>query len=357
MARHHTSPLLHSPKEVQDMIFKEVLLLDLSSLAPLASVNTALRYGIQSTIKRLFPSQRIHCYPKPKFGTLLALGLKDCEIIDILEDLDHEEGHRRYRTVLYSSWKRVAWCWELGFYDWQLNALDVAITRGSQSLTDYFIGFYGVSERNVVTAIEANHQALARHLEETALRRGVNLSSWRLEFTREAVKYQKLIASVENLRNLHQPEIRTLDYIRISYINPGTDRTTQPKAASPTPLEAETVATFWRDTLLGLPEVPCRVYVAMVQKLARRIYESYWPHSELPQTLDEYPFLLVTIDVLAERFPGCFTREKFPDELLSLVKSLKINSLTLDQKGCRALLMRQPMCIGRNPGFWATPRK
>ncbi|PCD22262.1 hypothetical protein AU210_016052 [Fusarium oxysporum f. sp. radicis-cucumerinum] len=357
MAGHHTSPLLHLPKELQDMIFKQLLLLDLPSLVPLARVNITLRCGIQSTIKRLFPSQQTHCYPKPKFGTLLALGLKDCEIIDVLEDLDHEEGHRRYRTVLYSSWKRVAWCWELGFYDLQLNALDVSIIRGSHSLADYFIGFYGVSERNVVTAIEANHPALAKHLEVKALRKGVNLSSWRLEFTREAVKYQKLIASVENLQNLHQPEIRTLDYIRISYIDPGTDRTTQPKAASPTPLGVETIASFWRDTLLGLPEVPCRVYVAMVQKLARRIYESYWPHLELPQTLDECPFLLVSIDVLAERFPGCFTRDKFPDEILSLVKSLKINSLTLDQKGCRALLMRQPMCMGRNQAFWATPRK
>uniref|UniRef100_A0A0D2YCZ2 F-box domain-containing protein n=1 Tax=Fusarium oxysporum (strain Fo5176) TaxID=660025 RepID=A0A0D2YCZ2_FUSOF len=294
MARHHTSPLLHLPKEVQDMIFKEVLLLDLSSLVPLGRVNTTLRCGIQSTIKRLFPSQRTHCYPKPKFGTLLALGLKDCEIIDVLEDLDHEEGHRRYRTVLYSSWKRVAWCWELGFYDRQLNALDVSIIRGSHSLTDYFIGFYGVSERNVVTAIEADHRALAKHLEEKALQKGVNFSSWRLEFTREAAKYQKLIASVENLQNLHQPELRTSDYTRISYINPGTDRTTQLRAAS-TPLKVETVASFWRDTLVGLPEVTCRV--------------------------------------------------------------VKTNSLTLDQKGCRALLMRQPMCMGRNPALWATPRK
>ncbi|KAF5250223.1 hypothetical protein FANTH_4548 [Fusarium anthophilum] len=356
MAEYHTSLLLYLPKEVQDMIFEEILLLDLSSLAPLASVNTALRYGVQSTIKRLFPSQRPHCYPKPKFGTLLALGLKDCEIIDVLEDLDHEKEHFRYRTVLYSSWKRVAWCWELGFYAWHLNALDVSIIRGSHSLTDYFIGFYGVSERNVVTAIESNHQALAKHLEEEALRKGVNLSSWRLKFTREAVKYQKLIASDEDLQSLHQPEICTSHYTRIGYINPGTDRTTQPGAAS-TQLKVKTVASFWRDTLLGLSEVTCRVYIGKVQMLSRGIYESYCPHSELSQILDEYPFLLVTIDVLAERFPGCFTKSEFPEKILSLVKSLKINSLTLDQKGCRALLMRQPMCLGRNPDLWTAPRQ
>ncbi|KAI3567832.1 hypothetical protein IWW34DRAFT_796800 [Fusarium oxysporum f. sp. albedinis] len=356
MARHHTSLLLHFPEEVQDMIFRAVLLLDWSSLAALARVNTALRYGIQSTVKRLFPFSRTHYYPKPKFGTLLALALKDCEIIDLLEDLDHEEGHHHYPAVLYSSWKHVAWCWELGFYDRQLNALDVSITLGSNSLTDYFIGFYDISEINVITAIEANHPALAKHLEEKALRKGVNLSSWRLKFTREAVKCQKLIASVENLQKLHQPEIRTSHYTRISYINPSTDRTTQLRAAS-TPLKVETVASFWRDTLVGLPEVTCRVYVGKVQMLAIRIHESYWPHSMLSQILDEYPFFLLTIDVLAERFPGYFTGDKFPDEMLSLVKSLKTNSLTLDQKGCRALLMRQPMCLGRNPGFWATPRK
>ncbi|EXM12364.1 hypothetical protein FOTG_19134 [Fusarium oxysporum f. sp. vasinfectum 25433] len=70
----------------------------------------------------------------------------------------------------------------------------------------------------------------------------------------------------------------------------------------------------------------------------------------------KYPFFLLTIDVLAERFPAYFTGDKFPDEMLSLVKSLKMYSLTLDQKGCRALLMRQPMRMGRNPALWATPR-
>ncbi|EXK78026.1 hypothetical protein FOQG_17274 [Fusarium oxysporum f. sp. raphani 54005] len=250
MPRHYVRPLLHSPPEVQDMIFREVLLLDFSSIVSLASVNTPLLYAIQSLIKHLFPARKNHCHPQPKFGALLTLGLKDYEIIDVLRGVQPEKEHIRYNTVFSLSWKRAAWCLGLGFYDRQLNDLDFSIIRGSHSLTDYFISIYGVFERNIVTAIEANHQALAKHLEETALRRGVNLSSWRLEFTHEAVKYQKLIA-----------------------------------------------------------------------------------------------------------FPDSFTGGKFPDRILSLVKSLKMNSLTLDQKGCRALLMRQPMCTGRNPAFWATPRK
>ncbi|RYC77750.1 hypothetical protein BFJ63_vAg19376 [Fusarium oxysporum f. sp. narcissi] len=339
------------------MIFKEVLLLDLFSLVSLASVNTLLRFAIQSLIKHLFPARKSQCYPQPKFGALLGLGLKDYEIIDVLRGVQPEKEHIRYNTVFSLSWKRVAWCWELGFYEWQLNALNVSIIRGSHSLTDYFTNIYGVCERNIVTAIEANHQALAKHLEEKALRRGVNLSSWRLEFTHEAVKYQKLIASVEYLPHLHQPTISTSEYTHISHTNPGINRTTQPRAALSIRPAVETVASTCRDTLLGLPEIADEFYVAMVQMLARRIYESYWPHSELSQTLDEYPFLLLTIDALADRFPDYFTGDKFPDRILSLVKSLKTNSLTLDQKGCRALLMRQPMCIGRNPAFWAAPRK
>ncbi|KAI8416373.1 hypothetical protein FOFC_02682 [Fusarium oxysporum] len=201
--------------------FREALLLDLSSLVSLASVNTLLLFAIQSLIKHLFLARKNHCHPQPKFGALLALGLKDYEIIDVLRGVQPEKEHIRYNTVFSSSWERVAWCWELGFYGWQLNALDVAIIQGIQSPTDYFISIYGVCERNIVTAIEANHQALAKHLEETALRRGVNLSSWRLEFTHEAVKYQKLIASVEYLPHLHQPTIGTSEYTHISHTNPG----------------------------------------------------------------------------------------------------------------------------------------
>ncbi|RYC79580.1 hypothetical protein BFJ63_vAg17536 [Fusarium oxysporum f. sp. narcissi] len=351
MPRHHISSLLHSPPEVQDMILREVLLLDLFSLVSLASVNTLLRFAIQSMIKHLFPARKTHCYPQPGFGALLALALKDDEIIDVLRVVQPEKEHIRYNTVISLSWKRVAWCWELGFYEWQLNPLDVSIIRGSHSLTNYFINIYGVSERNIVTAIEANHQALAKHLEETALRRGVNLSSWRLEFTHEAVKYQKFIASVEYLPHLHQPTIGTSEYTHISHTNAGINRATQPRAALSRRPAVETVASIWRDTLLGLPEIPGESHVAMVQILARRIYQSYWPHSELSQTLGEYPFLLLTIDASADRFPDSFTGGKFPDRNLSLVKSPKTNSLTLVQRACHALLMRQPMCTGRNPAF------
>ncbi|KAI8396317.1 hypothetical protein FOFC_20864 [Fusarium oxysporum] len=221
MPRHYIKPLLHSPPEVQDMIFREVLLLDLSSLVSPASVNTPLLFAIQSLIKHLFPARKNHYHPQPKFGALLALGLKDYEIIDVLRGVQPEKEHIRYNTVFSLSWKRAAWCLGLGFYDRQLNALDFSIIRGSHSLTDYFISIYGVCESNIVTAIEANHQALAKHLEETALRKGVNLSSWRLEFTHEPVKYQKLIASVEYLPYLHQPTIGTSEYTHISHPIPG----------------------------------------------------------------------------------------------------------------------------------------
>ncbi|KAJ0138146.1 Dynamin-B [Fusarium oxysporum f. sp. albedinis] len=232
MPRHYIRPLLHSPPAVQDMISREVLLLDLSSIVSLASVNTPLLYAIQSLIKHPFPARK----------NLLALGLKDYEIIDVLRGVQPEKEHIRYNTVFSLSWKRAA----------------------CHSLTDYFISIYVVCERNIVTAIEAS---------------------------------------------------------------PGARK-----------------ASGGNGTAKGSESVIMEA-------------RSYWPHSELSQSLGEYPFLLLTIDASADRLPDSFTGGRFPDRILSLVKSLRTNSLTLDQKGCRALLMRQSTCTGRKPAFWAKPRK
>ncbi|KAF5664046.1 hypothetical protein FHETE_7255 [Fusarium heterosporum] len=337
------------------------------SLTPLAATTNSIRREIRGFVK----FER-HIYSKSTIGILAALGLEDEEIFKIVRG--GRSGLSNDKDWL-SARPRLVWCPVDGFLISRISRLDLAIIQGRRILVEFYAESLYITTSQVITALRFKQKAIAIFLLKKAWKSGnpklqaafspyisadtgdnsspqITDDSPHSAYTAFIDPTPEFLDSFCTTRTFDAWSIiKTFipdDHRHGVYsIRVGEQEEEVTTARLLLHITMTTDTEFAREALFNLPVCCCLGVLQLLFAAGGWILESDQPEYDFPGLLSMHPNLLIMLDVIAERLHGHVAYDKFPVHLLSLTQSLKVEKLTLDIQGCRELLQKWPVFMGR----------